>query len=363
MASRKQAPAGSGSTGFARVVAPPLVDDRPPLRRAPHALALALLLAAWFGGLFERAELALIDWRFAASARPASGGLVLVEADAAEASPARLGAALDRLVAAGALQVAFAGPTPMADAGFRAALARAGERAIVPATGEARASVRMAALDLPADPDGRVRAVPIWAEHRGEAIASLPAALLGVRVAGAPSAPAIDFSIRGESLPRLSLDEALAAGAALREAAGRDVMIVLRGPGAPLAATAQGPLPRADVLALAYETLAQQRWIVRAGAFETLAPAASLMLVLGPWFARWSWRRGLALLGLWLAACQALGLYAQARWAIALDVLPWLAAPLLSYALEAARAGRGAWWARQDSNLQPDRYERPALTN
>ena len=21
------------------------------------------------------------------------------------------------------------------------------------------------------------------------------------------------------------------------------------------------------------------------------------------------------------------------------------------------------WWARQDSNLQPDRYERPALTN
>ena len=22
----------------------------------------------------------------------------------------------------------------------------------------------------------------------------------------------------------------------------------------------------------------------------------------------------------------------------------------------------GRWWARQDSNLQPDRYERPALT-
>ena len=27
----------------------------------------------------------------------------------------------------------------------------------------------------------------------------------------------------------------------------------------------------------------------------------------------------------------------------------------------AARQGK-AWWARQDSNLQPDRYERPALT-
>jgi hypothetical protein len=24
--------------------------------------------------------------------------------------------------------------------------------------------------------------------------------------------------------------------------------------------------------------------------------------------------------------------------------------------------GSSMWWARQDSNLQPDRYERPALT-
>src|SRR5947208_13241166 len=27
-----------------------------------------------------------------------------------------------------------------------------------------------------------------------------------------------------------------------------------------------------------------------------------------------------------------------------------------------AREAREGWWARQDSNLQPDRYERPALT-
>src|SRR5437016_8769882 len=26
------------------------------------------------------------------------------------------------------------------------------------------------------------------------------------------------------------------------------------------------------------------------------------------------------------------------------------------------RSYESAWWARQDSNLQPDRYERPALT-
>src|SRR3990172_4202134 len=31
-------------------------------------------------------------------------------------------------------------------------------------------------------------------------------------------------------------------------------------------------------------------------------------------------------------------------------------------ALPAEALGEGGWWARQDSNLQPDRYERPALT-
>ena len=28
----------------------------------------------------------------------------------------------------------------------------------------------------------------------------------------------------------------------------------------------------------------------------------------------------------------------------------------------ASASGLAMWWARQDSNLQPDRYERPALT-
>ena len=30
--------------------------------------------------------------------------------------------------------------------------------------------------------------------------------------------------------------------------------------------------------------------------------------------------------------------------------------------LAEAREASEGWWARQDSNLQPDRYERPALT-
>jgi hypothetical protein len=50
----------------------------------------------------------------------------------------------------------------------------------------------------------------------------------------------------------------------------------------------------------------------------------------------------------------------------------WLAEPWLAATPAFAQVGFGAaaftrfasegWWARQDSNLQPDRYERPALT-
>ena len=38
--------------------------------------------------------------------------------------------------------------------------------------------------------------------------------------------------------------------------------------------------------------------------------------------------------------------------------LPFVAPACLAEAREASEG----WWARQDSNLQPDRYERPALT-
>jgi hypothetical protein len=342
MAMGERAGVAGRTSGFARVVAPMLEDERPPLRRAPHAALFGLLAVAWLGGAFEPSELALGDLRFAAAARPASGELILIEGGKERASPTRLAKLLDALVAADVRQVAFADQPPTSATEFRAALARAGERVVLPAGAEP-GYARQAALDLPADSDGRTRSFPIWRERPdGEAIPTLPAALLGVGVAGAPAAPAIDFSIRPETLPRLSLSDALAGGANLRDLAGRDVLVALRERGEPMAATAQGPLPRAELLALAYETLAQQRWIVRSNAAEALAPAAALMLALGPWFVRWSWRRGLVALVAWQAACVALSLHAQAAWAISVDVLPWLAAPLLSYAWETTRRVRQA---------------------
>ena len=322
--------AGAGPAGCARVLAPLAVDDRPALRRAPHAALFAALLAAWQLGVFEPAERAIADLRADASERPASGGLVLLEAAPAQATPAALAAALDRLLAAGAQQVAFADSAPLADPVFRAAAARAGERLILPVA--ARPSGREAATRLPLDADGRLRSFPVWGEGRdGEQVPSLTAALLGVRLAGAPAAPAFDFSIRAETLPRLGL------GAAPAALAGKDVIVSVRGPGEPPVETAQGPLTWGELHALAYETAAQRRWIVRAGPLETLLPAAALMLSLGPWLARMSWRRGLALAGAWQAGCLLLALHAQIAWALSLDLLPWLCAPALSWAFETLR--------------------------
>lgn len=54
-------------------------------------------------------------------------------------------------------------------------------------------------------------------------------------------------------------------------------------------------------------------------------------------------------------------------------LVAWFAEPKLAAAPAFAQVGFGAaaftrfasegWWARQDSNLQPDRYERSALTS
>ncbi len=43
-------------------------------------------------------------------------------------------------------------------------------------------------------------------------------------------------------------------------------------------------------------------------------------------------------------------------------IYPDLEETLVATPVFAAGVAR-RWWARQDSNLQPDRYERPALTN
>lgn len=334
----------SGSTataqrGVARVLAPMLADERPPLRRAPHAALLALVAGAWFGGLFERAELALMDLRMRAVERPAGGELVVLEAEGA--APAKLAAALDRALAAGARQVAFSHPVE-ADGAFAAALARAADRAVLAlpespaAEAPAQPRRRFGAVAAAPGADGRVRDFPVWTPHRGEMVPALPVALLGVRVAGAPAAPAYDFSIRAESLPRLGLDEALAGGAGLASVAGKDVLIASGRAGEALAATAQGRLPRAELLALGYETLAQKRWIGRSGALETLGVSAALALLLGPWFARLSWRRGLMLACAAPAAFLSASLFAQAQWAVSLDLAPWLLLPLLGWGWEAA---------------------------
>jgi len=316
--------------GVARVLAPTLADERPPLRRAPHAALLALVAGAWFGGLFERAELALMDLRMRAVERPASGEVVVLEADGA--GPARLAALLDRALAAGARQVAFAHPVEP-DAAFAAALSRAGDRVVLAASEDRPAGQprrRLAAAVAAPGADGRVRSFPFWTPHGGEMIPALPVALLGVAAAGAPAAPVFDFSIRAESLPRLGLDDGLAA------VAGKDVIVSAARPGEALAATAQGRLPRADLFAIGYETLAQQRWIGRSGALETLGVAAALALLLGPWFARLSWRRGLLLAAAVPAALLSASLFAQAQWALSLDLAPWLLLPLLGWGWEAA---------------------------
>jgi len=337
---------------------------RPPPSRRPHLVVLAIVVVAFFGGLFERIELALTDLRFRWDQRAASGELVLVEIDAE--SLRRLDVwpwprewhaeALERLLGAGARQVAFdidfsSRSQPEADARLAAAIDASGGRVILPAfeqrreagSGELLAtepmpalarSARLASVTVRPESDSRVRRLAAGGERAGRELPSLPAALLQDRIGTPPRTFHIDFGIRAETVPRLSFADVLEGGEALRRVAGKDVLLgataVELGDQlpAPLYRTIPGPV----LLALAYESLAQGRAMLRTGAAPTLVVAAALALLLGPWFGRWSWRRGLAVLAGVQAACVGVGWLAHAQLAVMVDVAPWLAAPLLSYA-------------------------------
>src|SRR3990172_1775236 len=114
-------------------------------RRVAHALAVAVVAILYLSGALEFLENRLIDARFGLVERDAGDDLVLVAIDAISLQeigvwpwPRSLhGAALDRLIEAGAARVAFdvdfsSRSTPQEDARLADALRRAGSRAVLP---------------------------------------------------------------------------------------------------------------------------------------------------------------------------------------------------------------------------------------
>ncbi|WP_334164878.1 putative bifunctional diguanylate cyclase/phosphodiesterase [Phenylobacterium sp.] len=277
-------------------------------------MVAAVVLGAHFGGLLRPLDDGLADLRFRLLERPVSGTLATVEIDSASLQAAgrwpwdreRYAVAIEKLQKAGAKVVAFdvdfsAPSDPQSDRRLQAAVeahpgavilpvfvqrsARGPDGVVVenaPLPALAAQSV-LASVNVPVDPDGRVRRYPFALETRGG-----PRPSIGALLAEAPPGRAgtflLDYGIRVEDVPHLSF-EAVYQGrfdpAAVR---GRSVLIGATALelGDEFATPRVGTMPGVDVHALAYESVLAGRTLTRLNPYATLLIAGLVVVLLRP---------------------------------------------------------------------------------
>ena len=288
-----------------------------------HGLAYLAVALAYFLGATAPLEHGLLELQYRLLPRDATGTLAVIEIDSRSLKaldtwpwPRTYHAALvDRLAAAGARVIAYdidfsSRSTPEADADLAAAIARAGDRVVLPvfkqrasatetsdesysAPIEAlQANARLATVTIQPRSDGQIwvgRATDMW---RGWRLPSM-AGLLAGREAWRQEPFLIDYGIRPETLPHLSFADVMSGRFDPAAVAGKSVIVgatvVELGDYFPVPVYAQ--LPAVFIQALAYESLVQ-------GTAATPAPATVVLMIMllvsvpvGYWFTRVSWRR------------------------------------------------------------------------
>ncbi|MCE7798847.1 EAL domain-containing protein [Sphingobium sufflavum] len=274
------------------------------------AVAIALTVAAIVTGLGATVERLVEPARFAMLRHDASGQLLVVEMDAESAAAIKrwpwpreyYASAVDHLLQEGAKSIVFdvdfsSSSTPGGDAAFARSLARSSGLVALPTfaqrtrTGELRSidtlplplfrrNAALASVSIAPDDDGTVRQAPFGTITAGTPRPSLSAFIAG-RSGQADSFFPIDYSIRPESIPRLSFvtvsdghfDPALVRGRAVLIGATAIEM------GDRYATPGWGVIPGVIVQALAAETLIEGTPV--SGSWEvSIAVAAMLGLVL-----------------------------------------------------------------------------------
>jgi len=335
---------------------------------APLAVAAAigvLLVATGLGLGFDRM---LAESRDSLRAHRASGEVHIVEIDARSIRELRNwpwprslhGRAVDRLREAGVRSIAFdidfsSHSTPGEDAAFAAALERAGGGVVLPTFNQQSAYGRDESIDaapippladnaflatanvLP-DGDGVLRRMPFGGETLGLPRPSL-ASMVAERTDSVGDSFGIDYAIDPATVPRHSFVDLLEGRVAASALAGRRVIVGSTAVelGDHYSAPGHGMLPGAVIQALAAETLIAGSERRDGGALVPLAFAlvvAAASLLLRPGRAR------LAVLALAAAAMPALSFAADARFALAFEIVPAFAALLAATIVSAAALRR-----------------------
>ncbi|MBL8699516.1 MAG: CHASE2 domain-containing protein [Alphaproteobacteria bacterium] len=322
------------------------------------AAALAVLYAA---GAMEPLDRFLLEQRLSFGKRQASGSLVIVEIDARSIQaleswpwPRGLHAqAIHRLLDAGAAVIAFdvdfsARSQPEQDAALAAAIARGGERIILPTFAQGAstrahaviaesapnaqllgARTQLGGVNVITDADGRIWSYAVGLDVAGHYRPSL-AVLLADSGRYASQTFHIDYSIREETIPIVSYIDVLTGSVDPKLFADRKVLIGATATelGDIQAVPVYGILPGVVVQALAYETIVQGRTIARASGAVTIVGLFALMPVicLATRRQRVGWQRSLLAAGTIAAALVAVVGVAQSQAALSIDLATWLVA-------------------------------------
>jgi PAS domain S-box-containing protein len=328
---------------------------------AAGALIGVVLAACYLVGLTEPLDRFLLEQRLAALSRPASGSLVVVEIDARSLRaldrwpwPRSVHAdAIDRLREAGAALIALdidfsARSEPADDAALAAAIARAGDRLVLPNFVQGASAreheiliesaphsvligphTQIGGVNVVAENDGRLWRYVVGLETDGAYRPSLAVVMAGGGIYSGQSFY-IDYSIREDTLPVISMADVLAGSFDPAMVAGRKVIVGATAAelGDTQAVPVYGTLPGVFVQALAYETLLQGRAIARVNPALTVLGLAVLLPLLSvaarPRRARW--QRGLAATGGIALSALVAGVVLQETMAVSLDMAIWLLA-------------------------------------
>jgi len=331
---------------------------------SPAAIAILAVLTVAVLGWIEPLEHRLMELRFWLSERPATGDLMVVELDNRSLESVgvwpwpreRHAALIDRLTEAGARGIAFdidfsSASTPAGDAALAAALSRATPPVVLPvfkqyASLERRedqlrhtaplpqfaAQSRLASVNLQPGPDGLVRRYSLTQSSDGNMFLSMGAAFATI---DQPSADGfyLDYGIRPQSIPHISYSDILDGKADKAQLRGKFVIVGATAIelGDDVTVPIYRSLPGVTLQALAYESIVQDRMLLRSSPAVTWIVALVLAALAGSRFSRWPWRRGLLCLfaaGVGLVAISA-GL--QTGLPVSLDIVAWVVVLCAAY--------------------------------
>jgi len=322
--------------------------------------ALAVAALGWIGPLEHK----LMELRFWLSERPATGDIVVVELDnrSIEAMGVwpwpreRHAALIDRLTEAGVRGIAFdidfsSASTPAGDAALAAALSRATPPVVLPVfkqyaslqrlddqlrhtapLPQFAALSRLASVNLQPGPDGLVRRYSLTQSSGGNMFLSMGAAFATV---DQPSVDGfyLDYGIRPETIPHISFSDLLDGKADAAELRGKFVIVGATAIelGDDVTVPIYRSLPGVTLQALAYESIVQDRMLLRSSPAVTWIVALVLAALAGSRFSRWPWRRGLLCLFAAGAALVAISAGLQAALPVSLDIVAWVAVLCAAY--------------------------------